>query len=145
MIGWLRALFRRESRPEIAHLHPTLGNFTYAEEMWIGHTIRNGKKIELVVAGNDTCPDHTQMDHLRRRLDRLDELEKDILEFVRSSNTFDDEDNPVEFVITSLNFRNRPRLFCWRPLTVSEFASVHLSGRLLGAYYWNANGAESPQ
>lgn len=108
LINGVAHYYLRERRPVRQVSHPVYGRLTRESGLWSGVACPNGRPVRFTVSGNDSAPDGSQLKRVGEITDKLAEVERDALLFLRGQ---EDALSEAEFEICGLDVESEPDCF----------------------------------
>ncbi len=103
MFGWLKSLFRITPAPEVTCVHPLLGRLRYEDGIWEGRAPHD-PDLTISVAGDVAGPDPGRVQRLVATLGRLDDMRRQVDEFIGPQIPSRTGVKAADFVIREVSF-----------------------------------------
>ena len=84
--------------------HPVLGELQFSDTLWEGKVESPRRRLEVAIVGTEQGPDADMLAALLGRLERLGELEQQVVSFLTSTLHDVPKTDAADFTMTSLDF-----------------------------------------
>jgi hypothetical protein len=102
MFERFKAMFARKPPPKMQH--PVLGELQFGDMLWEGKVDFPGRRLEVAIVGTEQGPDADMLAALLGRLERLGELEQQVVSFLTSRLHDVPKTDAADFTMTSVDF-----------------------------------------